>query len=102
MKREGTLPAKVLRDGAGRFCAGPYGIAGIKKPVTVDRFFVVSRQEATWRKTEISGAGEGNRTLVISLGSWSNAIIRHPLGTADFVPDVATDLKFFFAGSAFT
>lgn len=24
-------------------------------------------------------AGEGNRTLVISLGSWSNAIIRHPL-----------------------
>jgi hypothetical protein len=28
---------------------------------------------------EKSGAGEGNRTLVISLGSWSNAIIRHPL-----------------------
>ena len=28
----------------------------------------------------ISGAGEGNRTLVISLGSWSNAIIRHPRG----------------------
>lgn len=28
-----------------------------------------------WR----DGAGEGNRTLVISLGSWSNAIIRHPL-----------------------
>ena len=48
-----------------------------------------------------SGAGEGNRTLVISLGSWSNAIIRHPLGTADFVPDVATDLKFFFAEPAF-
>lgn len=42
------------------------------------------------------GAGEGNRTLVISLGSWSNAIIRHPLWAADFVPDVGADLKFFF------
>ncbi len=46
------------------------------------------------------GAGEGNRTLVISLGSWSNAIIRHPLGAADFVPDVGTDLKFFFTWGA--
>lgn len=31
---------------------------------------------------EVTGAGEGNRTLVISLGSWSNAIIRHPLSGA--------------------
>ena len=27
----------------------------------------------------VSGAGGGNRTRVISLGSWSNTIIRHPL-----------------------
>ena len=51
---------------------------------------------------EISGAGEGNRTLVISLGSWSNAIIRHPLRAADFVPDTRGDLKFFFAPDGFS
>ena len=49
-----------------------------------------------------SGAGEGNRTLVISLGSWSNAIIRHPLRAADFVPDVGVEMKFFFAWDSFS
>ena len=44
---------------------------------------------------EIRGAGEGNRTLVISLGSWSNTIIRHPLRAADFVPEVGLDEKFY-------
>ena len=41
-----------------------------------------------------SGAGGGNRTRVISLGSWSNAIIRHPLRAADFVPEAGADEKF--------
>lgn len=48
------------------------------------------------------GAGGGNRTRVISLGSWSNTIIRHPLRAADFVPDVREDLKFFFGRFAIT
>jgi hypothetical protein len=42
------------------------------------------------------------RTLVISLGSWSNAIIRHPLRAADFVPDVRAEMKFFFARDDFS
>ena len=46
---------------------------------------------------EIRGAGEGNRTLVISLGSWSNTIIRHPLRAADFLPEVGLDEKFYSA-----
>ena len=58
-------------------------------------FFPASPVDTNVGKNSI-GAGEGNRTLVISLGSWSNAIIRHPLRAADFVPDVARDLKFFF------
>ena len=42
---------------------------------------------------EGAGAGEGNRTLVISLGSWSNAIIRHPRKATDVVPDSGSQLK---------
>gem|GEM_PF-3539317 len=61
--------------------------------------FFIPRQH-TARDQNSIGAGEGNRTLVISLGSWSNAIIRHPLRAADFVPDVGTDLKFFFTWRA--
>lgn len=61
------------------------------------RFFYIPRQNHTTREQNSIGAGEGNRTLVISLGSWSNAIIRHPLRAADFLPDVGADLKFFFA-----
>lgn len=48
------------------------------------------------RQSLLTKTGCPIRTLVISLGSWSNAIIRHPLRAADFVPDVRRDLKFFF------
>src|SRR5690606_2920701 len=40
----------------------------------------------------VFGAGEGNRTLVMSLGSSGNAIIRHPLRGA-FVPEGGWELK---------
>ncbi len=39
-----------------------------------------------------SGAGEGNRTLVMSLGSSGNAIIRRPL-RALFLPESVWELK---------
>lgn len=70
-------------------------IPDTKKPAIKAGFFClrIPRQTTTQDINSI-GAGEGNRTLVISLGSWSNAIIRHPLRAADFVPDSATDLKF--------
>ena len=50
---------------------------------------------------ENSGAGGGNRTRVISLGSWSNTIIRHPLRAADFVPEVGLDEKFYSSNVLF-
>src|SRR5690606_3943286 len=40
----------------------------------------------------VFGAGEGNRTLVMSLGSSGNAIIRRPLRGA-FVPEGGWELK---------
>ncbi len=75
-----------------------------KKPATWTGFLYscIPRQKHLDVRSNSIGAGEGNRTLVISLGSWSNAIIRHPLRAADFVPDVAGKLKFFFAISAVT
>ena len=33
------------------------------------------------------GAGEGNRTLVLSLGSFSSAIELHPLGKCDILTE---------------
>lgn len=47
-------------------------------------------------RQKLSGAGRGNRTLVGSLGSYCSTIKLYPLRAADFVPDSATDLKFFF------
>ena len=75
-----------------------------KKTGHQDRFFVFLHppsKTSTWDQNSI-GAGEGNRTLVISLGSWSNAIIRHPLRAADFVPDVRAEVKFFFVLDGFS
>ncbi len=40
----------------------------------------------------VSGAGEGNRTLVMSLGSSGNAIIRRPLRGA-FLPEGLGEMK---------
>ena len=40
----------------------------------------------------VSGAGEGNRTLVMSLGSSGNAIIRRPLRDA-FLPEALGEMK---------
>jgi len=48
------------------------------------------------RQSLLTKTGCPIRTLVISLGSWSNAIIRHPLVTlsaADFVPEAGAELK---------
>ena len=56
-------------------------MTGIKKPVHWTGFYLccIPRHCILTLDLKWTGAGEGNRTLVISLGSWSNAIIRHPL-----------------------
>ena len=43
-----------------------------------------------WKR--VCGAGEGNRTLVMSLGSSGNAIIRRPLRGA-FLPEGLGEMK---------
>lgn len=96
-------------SGSGRFLSNRSAAAALqipptKKPATWTGFLYscIPRQNHFNVRQNSIGAGEGNRTLVISLGSWSNAIIRHPLRAVDFVPDAAGKLKFFFAISAVT
>lgn len=69
-----------------------------KKTGPIGRFFLSLHPPSKTHnvRQKMSGAGRGNRTLVGSLGSYCSTIKLYPLRAADFVPDSATDLKFFF------